>query len=246
MALTSFRDALTPDARLLWDSPAERRSALQAIVETADPVAKREAVERVDGAVLEALEALGLPRGPIRGLKLWPEFTWWNGRKHPDCTLSLSEIQLADAVRINNVDNFFSSWVHESLHARQPYGNTLQEYREWPGYEEGLVEALTQRILIAGGMSGIRPSFPYYVTAYEIFSTATEVDLDVLLRVLWTRPAGHVRQVYATTMNGLRAQNGRPGLDRLQLAGDLAFRIGRANNVPDRGSMTALIMRVLR
>lgn len=246
MSLASFRDVLTLGARRLWDSPDERRAAFRAIIEATDPVAKREAVERVDRAVLEALNALGLPRGPIRGLELWPELVLWNGRKHPDCTLFLSEIRLADAVRFNEVDSFFSSWIHESFHARQAYQGDFHEYRGWPGYEEGLVETLTQRILIAGGISNVSLSYPYYTTAYEILSAAVEIELDLLLTTLWSYPTGRVRHVFAATINELRFRAGRPALDRLQLVGDVVFRADRDRDHPDRESMMIVIRRILR
>lgn len=246
MTFASFRDALTPDARLLWDSPHERHAAFQAIVEATDPVVRREAIERVDRAVLEALDALGLPRGPIRGLELWPELTGWNGRKHPDCTLFLSEIRLANAVRFNEVDNFFSSWIHESLHARHTYRDDIQEYRGWPGFEEGLVATLTHRILVTGGINDVSPSFLYYVMSYEVFSTAVEVELGALLTALWSHPPGSVRSVFEATVNELRSQGGKPALDRLQLVGDVMFRVDRWHDEPNPQSMMTLIKGILR
>jgi hypothetical protein len=246
MALASFREELSADARRLWNSPTERRAAFQAIVQAKDPVAKREAIERVDRAILEALNALGLPRGPIRGLELWPEVTGWNGRKHPDCTLFLSEIRLTNAVRFNEVDDFFSSWIHESIHARQVYLGDTQEYREWPGYEEGLVATLTHLILTAGGINDVRSSFSYYVKAYEVFSTAVDVELSALLPALWSHPTGSVRHVFEATVNELRSQSGKATLDRLQLAGDVLFRFDRWHDEPNPQSMRMLAQRILR
>lgn len=246
MSLASFLDELTPDARRLWASPDERRSAFQAIVEATDPAAKRDAIERVDRAVLEALEALGLPRGPIRGIEIWPEVTAWSGRKHFDCTMFLSEIRLVNAVRFDEVDDFFSTWIHESLHARQEYREEIQEYRGWPGYEEGLVAALTHRILVAGGIKDVRSSLSYYVVGYETLSTAVEVDVDALLTALWSHPTGDVRYAFAATINELRSQDGKSAVDRLQLAGDVIFRIDRMYDRPDPQSMMTLIKRMLR
>lgn len=246
MSLASFQDELTPDALRLWDSPDERRSAFQAIIEATDPVAKREAIGRVDRAVLEALDALGLPRGQIRGLELWPELTGWNGRKHPDCTLFLSEMRLVNAVRFDRIDRFFSSWIHESLHARQEYRGTYHEYQEWPGYEEGMVDALTQRVLMAGGITSIQLSFPYYATAYEVLSAAVEIEVDTLLTALWLHPTGRVRHAFAATVNQLRSRAGRSALDRLQLAGDVMFRADHDHDQPDRESMMTLVMRILQ
>lgn len=246
MTFADFRDELTPDAVSIWGSSDERHAALRAIVEAKEPVTRRNALLRVDRAVVEALEALGLPRGPVQGLEVQSGFVPWNGRKHPDCTLFLSQIQLLNAIRLDQQDVYFSSWIHESLHARQPYGATFQEYREWPGYEEGLVAALTQRVLRAGGITGIRHSFPYYETGYEILSAVAEVDVEVLLRRLWSHPPGHVRHAFGETINELRSRNGMASLDRLQLAGDLLFRTDRMRSFPDRGTMTMVLMRVLQ
>lgn len=168
------------------------------------------------------------------------------GASTPDCTLFLSETQLENAVRFNKVEDFFSSWIHESLHARQAYRGSVQEYHKWPGYEEGLVESLTQWILAMGGITNVRLSFPYYASAYDVFSETVGIDVEVLLTALWKHPTGHVRHAFAATINELRSQNGSPALDRLQLAGDVVFRADHDHDQPDHEIITTLIKELLQ
>ena len=246
MTFIRFLDDLTPDARQIWISSEERHAALRDIVEATSTSARQNAIFRMDRAVVEALAAVGLLRGPVQGIEFQSGFVPWNGRKHPDCTLFLSQMQLINAVRLDQLDVYISSWIHESLHARQPYRDTSQVSREWPGYEEGLVGALTQRVLTAGGITGVRHSFPYYETGYEVFSLVAEVDMDLLLRLLWSHPTGYVRQAFGPTINEMRSRNGLSELDRLQLAGDLLFRVDRMRNLPDRNAMTKLLMRIVQ
>lgn len=246
MSFGSFLDVVTPDTHQLWTNQEELVTAFRAIIEIADVNSREDAIQRVDRAVVEALEAVGLPRGQVQGPRLWPEYVEWKGRKHPDCTLYLSETQLVSATRFNGANDFFSSWVHESLHARQQYQNAFHEYRNWSGYEEGLVAALTRRVLAAGGIVNVPFSYQYFVTAYEILADVVEVEISELLRALWEHPTGQVRRNFAAGVNRLRERNGMPTIDRLQLAGDIVFRSDRARDVPDHQSMVMLIQRTLR
>src|SRR5438128_2254734 len=66
----------------------------------------------------------------------------WGGRKLPDCRMVFNGEAMRQVVRIQREpDDFFRTWVHESLHARQPFApGAAEQYLRYAGYEEGMVE----------------------------------------------------------------------------------------------------------
>ena len=127
---------LAPEHRTLAGDPlrlrgdtAERHHALVAILaawETGSPDLDR-LVARVDAAIIAGPAALGLPRGPVRAVRVVDAAGAWFGHKAPDSTVYLA----GDGLRFriltrerDQPDASFHTWVHESLHARQPYDTT--------------------------------------------------------------------------------------------------------------------------
>ncbi len=89
-------------------------------------------------------------------------------------------------------------WVHESLHARQPFApDHAAEYRDFSGYEEGLVEGLARSLLRDQlGIREIAGTFEHPVAAYRGLALVLRVDLEQLWRRLWQTPPGAVRAAF--------------------------------------------------
>ena len=138
------------DALLLWSDAAARRRAIDAIVGTFDAgeAGLADAVQWVDDTVVAGLQALGLPRGDIRGLVRINATLRPYGEKKPDCELILSGWHIRRLVAdTRGPDTTFRTWVHESLHARQPYSERYrEEYGPFRG-EEGMVEGLARMLV---------------------------------------------------------------------------------------------------
>jgi hypothetical protein len=151
---------LDASAFRLWTDVEERRSALEAILaaweEGAADLPAR--VARVDRAVVAALEVLGLPRGPVRAVLVEASSRGWAGRKLPDCAIVLDALVLHSNLRlVNRPDSVIRTWLHESVHARQPYGpEAIRANRGFRGYEEGLAEGLAR--LVVNDIAGFQAS----------------------------------------------------------------------------------------
>lgn len=198
------------DARRLWIDQQARREALEAIIaawEEGSPSLDQQ-VSRIDTAVVAGLRALGLPRAPVRGVRLAALGMRSAGRKAPDCRLFLN----ADALRAiirgqQHPDSAFCTWIHESLHARQPYAPTAAaEYVAHRGYEEGQVEGLAR--LVTGeraAMQGVERTRSYecYVVAYRTLAAAVGVAAERLWRALWAYPTGAVRAGFVRTISAV-------------------------------------------
>ena len=140
----------------------------------------------------------------------------------------------------------FRTWLHESLHARQPYASdAAAEYRAFRGYEEGLVEGLTQVVLAAARVTVADVPFGAYVAAYRALAQAAGIASEALLRALWRHPAGDVRQNLATVVSRLREQEMGASVPpeahgRLRALGDRLFATDRAGHAPDPAALVAL------
>jgi hypothetical protein len=242
--------ALAGDALRLWGDADERQRALEDILrawEAGSPDLER-LVARVDDAVAMGLGAIGLPRGPIRAVRIEQAGSRWFGRKHPDCTLFVAGDGLRFMIHVRaQPDSMWRTWVHESIHARQAYSPRAgDEYRLTPGYEEGLVEGLTQiTTRDHAGIAIVAGRFDYYVQAYRTLIRALELEVNDVWRALWQYPAGEVRAALLTTVERIRRGSGGPDLTashrrRLTAIADQLFGVARARGEPDERAMMAL------
>jgi hypothetical protein len=249
-------DSLRGDARQIWMDAAERRGALERIAAalTESGAGLDAAVRRVDDAVVIGLEALGYPRGRVRGVviddagRLGP-----TGRKTVDCTLVIYGDRLRQILGDERgPDAVFKTWVHESIHARQPYApGHHREYGQFPGYEEGLAEGLAG--LIVREKAGMVPpgqSYRWYVAAYRGAATVFRIDVVALWGRLWERPLGEARAAFVDAVDLLRQQGGAAALTppqrvNLQVMGDRVFSSARTNDPPNERAIMDL-WRVVR
>lgn len=233
---------LSGETRRLWGDLSARREAIEAVVAGMDGRADlATAVARIDSAVVDGLQALGLPRGPIRGLAQIDAVMRPYGEKKPDCSLVVSGWHirrlLADPL---GPDSTFRTWIHASLHARRPYTERYRDdYREFRGYEEGMVEGLARELVREKArMDPREQSYDYYVTAYRALDGAAGIEPARLWRRLWATPAGEVRGAFVDAVDALREESTRLTLaseqrTRLQSAADRLFASERVSWVPD-------------
>jgi hypothetical protein len=221
--------------RLFWGSAAERAALFRLSAEGGTA-----AILRVDAAVVAGLAALGLPRGPVRGVAVESAPGMLAGWKDPACTVHLSAEALSAYLQDGLPDAIARIWVHESLHARQPYAPTYHsEYAAAAGYEEGMVEGLARSVLRDhAGMSALAGTFEYYVTVYLALGDVLDVAVERLWRSLWQAPAGQVRARFPRVLADLTGwPDGRPvdsvTLGRLQAVADRLFDTRRGRWWPD-------------
>ncbi len=245
--------ALHGDALQLWGDAAERRAALEAVLrawETGNPNLGA-LVARIDAAVEAGLRALGLPRGPVRGVRIEDFDMRWFGRKHPDSTLLIDGNGMRQMILARGQpDSIFRTWIHESLHARQPYTPTsVSEYRDYCGYEEGMVEGLTRSVVLVGaGIDAAPGPFDYYVEAYRSLAVVVGLDVEAIWRDLWMHPMGAVRSVLPAVVDQRWRDVNGPGIlqrERLMGVANRLFSRTRRNDMPDSAMMAALWRTVL-
>lgn len=248
--------ALPDDARRLWNDASERRRAIEAIVEAADSGGPdlTAAVQRVDSAIAAGLQAVGLARGPVQGIVIEAGVIGPYGRKDRDCSLVLFGDRMKQLLaHSRGPDTTFKTWVHESIHARQPYPpGHEREYRPHPGYEEGMAEGLARSVV--RGRAGLEPletSYRYYIAAYAALASVFQVDLEQLWRRAWKNPLGAVRSGFVEAVDQSwhqsmgRAMSAGQGA-RLQGVADLLFGANRMSWAPSEDAMLTLWQMVLR
>lgn len=88
-----------------------------------------------------------------------------------------------------------ATWIHESLHARQPFAPDAQrEIRSFVGYEEGMVEGLTRTICAAHADIPVTTgSYDAYVACYESLARMIGVPSELIYRELWQYAPGTLR-----------------------------------------------------
>ena len=225
---------LGDDALLLWGDARERRHALMDMLaawDAADVAALSAAVDRVDGAVAAALQALGLGREPGARVQVGGFGRRWMGRVAADGTIMIDLDRVRQHLTTGrHQDRVFRTWAHESLHARQPASATrFAEYASWPGYEEGLVEGLARLVAVAkAGMADEESPYDYYVEAYRSLAHAGNLDLERLWRGLWLHRPGEVRTNLAACVDRARNEQAHPSLtqgqrSRLMMVADRVF-----------------------
>lgn len=200
---------LRGDALRIWSDPEVRREALEAIVAAWDERQPdlEERIRRADEAVVAGLRALGVPRGAVQDVHVESVGQGWAGRKYPDCRLILD----ADVMRVvvhvrRQPDDYFRTWVHDSLHARRGYSpGAANEMRGWQGYEEGMVEGLARLVTrTKAGMHSSALSYDYFVAAYRALATAVGADVEALWRSLWKLRTGDVRAGFTDAVDAAR------------------------------------------
>jgi hypothetical protein len=228
---------LTGDALVIWGDAQARRSALEAIVtawEQGDEAATHRALRRVDDAVVAGLRALDLPRGPIGQIRCEPVGRGWRARKLPSCDLVLDAVVVRQSIRhLGSFNDVFRTWVHESIHARQPFSQGYQEEsRVASGYEEGLAEGLAR--LVTRDRAGIairEQSYTVYVAAYQALADVLAISAETLWRGLWELPPGGVRRSFLdVVVNGFGHLTNRQ-LRALRLRAETVFATSRAGEV---------------
>jgi hypothetical protein len=187
------------------------------------------------------LQILGLPRGAVRRVRVEDAHSRWFGHKDPDCSLLLAGDGMRHMRRVRRrPDSTFRTWVHESLHARQPFSaHAIAEYRAFRGFEEGMVEGLTRHVTRdRAGMSLPDMSYDYYVQAYQTLAPELGIAVEQLWRELWQHPTGAVRSAFGGTVETVyRSTTGQAvtASQRARLRGvaDQLFSAARSNDRPD-------------
>jgi hypothetical protein len=250
VAVAAELRVLSADAQSIWTERAARRAALDAIVTAwergSSDLGWR--VDRVDQAVTAGLNALGLPRGPVRTVEVQRVGRGWAGRKFADSRLLFDGDVMRQVVRVQGeADDFFRTWVHESLHARQAFSReALAEVRPHQGYEEGMVEALARLVTREkGGMRPLELSYAYYVAAYQALPAAAGIDAERWLRSLWQNRTGEVRASFVDVLDGSRWRTVGERLTetqrrRVRAIADQVFSTARINYPPTVDELESL------
>jgi hypothetical protein len=247
--LASELQSLADEQRVLWADPRALHDALEAIVAAWERKSSDlgERVARVDAAVAAALNALGLPRGPIAGIEIEDVQQFWTGSKRPDCRLLLSGPALRHIVRVErNGTDLLRTWTHESIHGRQAYGPAaVGEARLYEGYEEGMVEGLARHVVRdTMGLQPLERSYAYYVAAYEALAELAGIGPEMIWRALWRFPSGAVREHFADVVSTVHREVTGVVLTarqrgRLVAVADRLFSNERRDTLPEKNAMLA-------
>src|SRR5437870_3528874 len=93
--------ALGEDARRIWTDPRARREALEAVVRAWESGSgDLTAARRVDAAVVQALGAFGLPRGPIARLLVEAPAGPIGSQKRANCDLLIAPNVLKQQIEV--------------------------------------------------------------------------------------------------------------------------------------------------
>jgi hypothetical protein len=185
-----------------------------------------------------------LPRGLVPAVLLEAGRPRWAGLTDADSTIHLNVASLRANLAQGAPDAVFRTWVHESLHARQPVA--IGGEAAVQGYEEGMVEGLTRRVLERyAGLARIGGSFEYYVAGYETLADVFGVDAEQLWRRLWAAPRGDVRARLPAAVQELRHTAGGgtlsvEQLNRLEGVAEAVFQTTRGHDRPGRSRLREL------
>jgi hypothetical protein len=189
------------ESRRLWLDTRYRHIVLGDIVAAVTYPGREDrlaaAVFVVDHAIEVGLAHLGLPRGAINlPVRVEPRAVGRNAVKYEDCRLVLSSSYLRMLPRYySSLEPVFRTWLHESIHARQPYDEAWRaEFEPWEGYEEGLADGMANVLgSWAGAIIPETTDYVAYVQAYRTLATALQMSTWALWRRLWHFPTGQVR-----------------------------------------------------
>jgi hypothetical protein len=197
----SLLDDMPEDARQFWLDARYRHVLLGDIVAAVTYHGREdrldEAVAVVDHAIETGLAHLGIPRGPINlPVRVEPRAVGRNAIKLEDCSLVLSSSYLRLLPRLySSLEPAFRTWLHESIHARQPYDPVWRaEFEPWEGYEEGLADGMANVLCNwAGAIILETTDYVAYVQAYRTLAATLQMSMWALLRRPWHFPTGQVR-----------------------------------------------------
>jgi hypothetical protein len=190
----------------LWGDANERHRAVAALVaawDRGEPAGLAQAVDRIDGAVLAGLAAIGLGRQPASRIEVDSYGLRFRGRVTPGGSLQIDIERVRQQLAAGgSADRVFHTWVHESVHARAPStAGRAQEYRHWPGYEEGLAEGLARLLTNeCARMTVEDAAYDFFVRAYSTLAQVAGVEIERLLRAVWRCPPGSVRDHFSETV----------------------------------------------
>lgn len=234
---SEWLEGLSEAARLIWTDKDARATALGDIVRAwrhGDPQLD-ELVHRLDRAVVEGLAALGLPRGSIASIVFEDVDAGPLGRKLLDRSIIFFGPAIEMIVSQGEPDRFFSTWIHESVHARQPYElGASAEYQQHRGFEEGLVEGLTRYVLERAWIPPVEGAFSYYVAVYEQLASALDIQVVELWRILWRYPAGTVRDGFVDVTDDVYQTRRGERFTSRQRVRFMATAIGLLDRTQDR------------
>src|SRR5690606_4903185 len=118
------------------------------------------------------------------------------GYKNPACRIAINRKLVEDVIAgAVDVDKLMHTWVHESIHARQPFaGSWRVEDRRAPGLEEGMTDWLARRLIrrLTGWVNQNPHPYDNFVNAMEGLALALDEDPEQFLRRLWQNPIGRV------------------------------------------------------
>lgn len=211
---------LSGDPLRLWGDARTRRLALEDILAAwrhEQPERLRIAIERVETAVREGLGQLGLPRGPVREVEVRRRPGGRHAAKLPSSVLVLSGNYLQAMLELrHSPDSVLRTWLHESLHARQPFTGDryAAEAEHWLGYEEGLVEGLARLVVQdKAGVTTLDLAYEGYVRAYRALARVLGVSAEQVWRDLWQVGLGGVRAAFPSVVTSLRGDETQALLD---------------------------------
>lgn len=244
---------LSPATRRLVDDAGLRARLTSTLLQSEPSSSDAEgARDAIDAAVVEILEVAGLPRGPVIGPFVERFNRGWFGRKMEDCSLLIDLEMFSILPEDARPDSLLRTWIHESLHARQPYSPGFRrEWSEASGFEEGMVEGLTRLIVVEG--LGLLPgivSYDFYVATYRTLATVLGLDTERLWRALWMYPVGGVRERFLSVIERLLEEQAQRPLSvgpraRLSAGALRYFSTGRTYDQPDERQQIAVWRRAI-
>ncbi len=159
----------------------------------------------------------------------------WAGRKAPDCRILIDPEGFQDLEGIQLADSLLKTWLHESVHGRQPYApGFAEEWRHYRGFEEGLAEGLARIVANELGLQPVLASFNFYVAAYQALAHVLDIPVEMLWRHLWRHPAGQIATNFVTGVDDVMAGCGQRPLSsrqRIRLFARARSLFSTANNV---------------
>jgi hypothetical protein len=208
--------SLPPPARDFWTNRAQRRQLLGTLLAEWEPLTEAYIpyVTQIDDYVADLLAGVGLPRGEIRGIAIDWDLLDAHGAKTPSCLIRLGATYLSEALtEWDSPDEVMRTWIHESLHARQPFASHYRsELGPHKGYEEGLVIGLADAI--ARGLLGLEieaAEEEHYARAYRALAAVIKCDPVDLWAGLWQWPTGAIRGHFVDFLGTLwQTQAGQP------------------------------------
>src|SRR5690606_35078975 len=195
--------AVPPEDRF-WQNAAVRLHRIWELAQafkSGDQAAIAAAVKAIDDQVVDALRREALPRGPVAKLRVayeWedPGLEKTYGYKAPSCDIGINR-EMVERIIAGNLapEKLLHTWLHESIHARQPFSPfAMMEYNRAPGFEEGVTDGLARRLIrrLTGWVNPERHSYDNFVNAMEGLALALDEDPEQFLRRLWQNPTGRV------------------------------------------------------